>query len=381
MKAKTKNSKGLRFFITLALIFALCLGMGSSAYADFDFNFNFDFNFDFDFDIPDIGSIDIPDLSGLTIPDFSNLDLGDPDQSDLYWSQYDQMYLNSSQTEIVEQAKQDYGKAQNDFISSSSQAEKDAAQAVMNDAHARAEEVRADSSGNYSGGADGSEYIPLGGGYYSGGGGYTTSYNYFTISASAGYGGSISPSGNTSVIEGGSQSFAVTPNKGFKIEGVIVDGVSVGDVSSYTFYNVTAAHSISASFVTSGSVSIGSADLADKDGKGTVKSGYGIYANVQADFVDVENVYVTASYNFGKGTKTATLEETSNGRFEFTKNSASPSKYRCVYIPVDTKDKIYTVTFTITGTNADGTAISASKTATITVKGDMYQDDFTGDRH
>ena len=160
-----------------------------------------------------------------------------------------------------------------------------------------------------------------------------------------------------------------------------LDGASVGAVSSYTFSNVTATHSISASFVPSGSVSIGSADLADKDGKGTVKSGYGIYANVQADFVDMENVFMTASYNFGKGTKTATLEETSKGRFEFTKNSASPSKYRCVYIPVDTKDKTYTVTFTITGTNADGTAISASKTATITVKGDMYQDDFTGDRH
>ena len=127
-------------------------------------------------------------------------------------------------------------------------------------------------------------------------------------------------------------------------------------------------------------MSIGSANLADKDGKGTVKSGYGIYANVQADFVDLENVFVTASYNFGKGTKTVTLEETSKGRFEFPQNSASPSKYRCVYIPVDTKDKTYTVTFTITGTNAAGTEISASKNATITVKGDMYQDDFSGDK-
>lgn len=126
--------------------------------------------------------------------------------------------------------------------------------------------------------------------------------------------------------------------------------------------------------------SIGSATVADKDGKGTVKSGYGIYAKVQADFVDVEDVNVTASYNFGKGTKTVTLEETSKGHFEFPKNTASPSKYRCVYIPVDTKDKTYTITFTITGTNAAGTGISATKTAAITVKGDMYQDDFSGDR-
>ena len=159
-----------------------------------------------------------------------------------------------------------------------------------------------------------------------------------------------------------------------------MDGVSVGAVSSYNFSNVNAAHSISASFVPSGTVSIGSANLANKDGKGTVKSGYGIYAKVQVDFVDVEDVNVTASYNFGKGTKTVTLEETSNGRFEFPKNSVSPSKYRCVYIPVDTKDKTYTVTFTLTGTNGAGTVISATKPATITVKGDMYQDDFSGDR-
>lgn len=381
MKAKTRNSKGLRFFMTLALIFTLCLGMGASAYAMFDFDFNFDFSFDFNFDIPDIGSIDIPDLSGLTMPDFSNLNSGGTNQSDLYWSQYDQKYLNSSQTEIVEQAKKDYGKAQSDYMNASSQAQKDAAQAAMDNAHARAESVRADSSGNYSGGADGSEYIPLGGGGYYGGGSYTPSYNYFTISATAGGGGSISPSGNTSVIEGGSQSFTITPNKGFKIESVIVDGVSVGAVSSYNFSNVTSAHSISISFVPSGRVSIGSATVADKDGKGTVKSGYGIYAKVQVDFVDVEDVNVTASYNFGKGTKTVTLEETSNGRFEYPKNSVSPSKYRCVYIPVDTKDKTYTVTFTLTGTNGAGTVISATKTATINVKGDMYQDDFTGDRY
>ena len=379
MKAKTITSKGLRLFMTLALIFTLCLGMGASAYAMFDFNLNF--NFDFNFDIPDIGSIDIPDLSGLTFHDYSNANSGSTNQGDLYWSQYDQSYLNSSQTEIVEQAKKDYGKAQSDYMKASSQAEKRAARAVMENAHARAESVRADSSGNYSGGADGSEYIPLGGGgEYNPGGGYTPSYSYFTISASAGGGGSISPSGNTTVNEGGSQSFAVTQNKGFKIEGVIVDGVSVGAFSSYTFSNVTKAHSISVSFVPSGRVSIGSAALADKDGKGTVKSGYGIYAIVQADFVDVKDVCVTASYNFGKGTKTVTLEETKKSRFEFPKNSASPSKYRCVYIPVDTKDKTYTVTFTITGTNAAGTEISATKTATITVKGDMYQDDFSGDR-
>jgi hypothetical protein len=71
----------------------------------------------------------------------------------------------------------------------------------------------------------------------------------YTVTASAGANGSISPSGSVSVTQGSSQTFSITPNANYKISGVTVDGVSVGAVSSYTFSNVTAAHTISASFV------------------------------------------------------------------------------------------------------------------------------------
>jgi hypothetical protein len=70
----------------------------------------------------------------------------------------------------------------------------------------------------------------------------------YTITATAGTGGSISPSGSITVDYGTSQSFSITPNSGYYIADVKVDGVSQGGVSSYTFSNVTADHSIEASF-------------------------------------------------------------------------------------------------------------------------------------
>jgi hypothetical protein len=71
----------------------------------------------------------------------------------------------------------------------------------------------------------------------------------WTISATAGAGGSIAPSGSVSVPHGAGQSFTITPSQGFAVSDVTVDGASVGAVASYTFSNVTAAHSISATFV------------------------------------------------------------------------------------------------------------------------------------
>jgi len=69
------------------------------------------------------------------------------------------------------------------------------------------------------------------------------------ITASAGSGGSISPSGAVAVNYGNSQLFNITPTAGYRILGVTVDGLSVGAVSSYTFTSVTTAHTISASFI------------------------------------------------------------------------------------------------------------------------------------
>ena len=74
------------------------------------------------------------------------------------------------------------------------------------------------------------------------------SINTYTITANAGTGGTISPSGSVNVNSGTNQSFTITPSIGYSILSVTVDGSSAGAVTSYTFSNVTANHTISASF-------------------------------------------------------------------------------------------------------------------------------------
>ena len=80
-------------------------------------------------------------------------------------------------------------------------------------------------------------------------GGYYTYYTYYTIKATAGTNGSISPSGWTSVRHGWDQTFTITPDKGYAVAKVLVDGKSVGSVKSYTFKNVTKDHTIEVVFV------------------------------------------------------------------------------------------------------------------------------------
>lgn len=71
----------------------------------------------------------------------------------------------------------------------------------------------------------------------------------YTISASAGSGGSISPSGSIQVTQGNNQTFDISPNTGYLISDVVINGGSYGVVWQYTFGNVTSNHTISASFV------------------------------------------------------------------------------------------------------------------------------------
>jgi len=70
----------------------------------------------------------------------------------------------------------------------------------------------------------------------------------YTITATAGSGGSITPGGAVSVNEGDSQTFSITANPGYRISAVLVDGVSQGAITSYTFTNVTDDHTINAIF-------------------------------------------------------------------------------------------------------------------------------------
>ena len=76
-----------------------------------------------------------------------------------------------------------------------------------------------------------------------------SNYSYYTIKATAGTGGSISPSGNVSAREGRDQTFTITPDKGYAVANVKIDGKSIGAVKSYTFENVRRTHTIEVIFM------------------------------------------------------------------------------------------------------------------------------------
>lgn len=118
----------------------------------------------------------------------------------------------------------------------------------------------------------------------------TFAINTYTIAASAGANGSISPNGSVVVNHGASQSFTITPDGGYNVANVLVDGVSVGAVTSHTFTNVTANHTIAATFFSGAQALIvyvddnwaGTTVGADPDGGGPATSfGYDAFATIQ----------------------------------------------------------------------------------------------------
>jgi uncharacterized protein YkwD len=70
----------------------------------------------------------------------------------------------------------------------------------------------------------------------------------YTITAAAGSGGSISPEGNVSVYQGSNITFTFTPNSGYSVDEVVVDGDSKNLTTSYTFSNVSSNHTIEVNF-------------------------------------------------------------------------------------------------------------------------------------
>ena len=72
--------------------------------------------------------------------------------------------------------------------------------------------------------------------------------NTFTITASSGTGGLITPSGTATLNYGSGKSYTITPDTGYNITDVLVDNISMGAVTSFTFSNITSDHTISATF-------------------------------------------------------------------------------------------------------------------------------------
>jgi len=146
------------------------------------------------------------------------------------------------------------------------------------------------------------------------------------LTASAGSGGTISPSGTFFQSQGASQTFTITPSAGYTTASVLVDGTSVGAVASYTFSNLTTNHTISATFtntvgVTSytikasaganGTISPSGTLTVNYDGSQTytitpASSSYQV-ANV---LVDGASVGAVSSYTFTKVTANHTIAAT-----------------------------------------------------------------------
>jgi len=143
----------------------------------------------------------------------------------------------------------------------------------------------------------------------------------FSVTASAGDGGAITPFGTIEVNAGEAKAFTITPNAGYKIKDVKVDGVSVGAVSTYTFENITMDHTIeaifepmtytiSASASGGGSISPSGTVTVDYGESKTFKiipdSGYKI-TNVKVDGVSVGAV---STYTFSNVTSDHKIEAT-----------------------------------------------------------------------
>ncbi len=145
--------------------------------------------------------------------------------------------------------------------------------------------------------------------------------NTYTLTPSAGNNGSISPAVAQTVNYGGSQTFSMLPATGYQVAGVLVDGVSVGAVGSYTFSSVAASHTISVSFApisftitpsagANGSISPGTAQTVSYGGSQTFSitpaTGYGV-ASVTVDGVSVGPV---TSYTFSNVTASHAIAAT-----------------------------------------------------------------------
>jgi len=112
----------------------------------------------------------------------------------------------------------------------------------------------------------------------------------FTIVASAGSNGVISPSGSVVVGYGGSQLFTFTPNVGYHVLDVVVDGVSQGALGSYLFSNVVANHVIGVSFAVDPDDPVFYNLMISLDGNGITNPGAGTYSYLAGTIVNLEAI-------------------------------------------------------------------------------------------
>jgi len=207
--------------------------------------------------------------------------------------------------------------------------------------------------------------------------------NSYTITPTAGAGGAISPAIAVSISSGSNQTFTITPGSGYDISTVLIDGVSIGAVSSYTFTNVTVNHTISVNFVnhlytitagvsgSGGSISPSSTLTVPAGGNGafsiTPNAGY----HVADVLVDNKSVGPVTSYtfanvsanhtivvNFAINTYTITASATSGGTISPSGSTSFNSGSNATFSIAPGAG------YTITSVLVDGTSVGAVSTYT-----------------
>ena len=178
-----------------------------------------------------------------------------------------------------------------------------------------------------------------------------TAPQIYTISATAGLHGSISPAGAVSVPEGGSQGFTIKPDTNYNVKTVLVDGLPVGPVSSYSFNNVTGNHTIAATFGAT-TVSI----LTDKD---KVKVPPGKTAPLQVKLSDEPSTSVVVTVAWQSGSPALRIE----GVATLTFTTANWDTYQTVQIAAtpDKTDMNATAVFELSAPAQTGKQVTAIK--------------------
>ena len=178
----------------------------------------------------------------------------------------------------------------------------------------------------------------------------TFTLNTYTISATTGAGGSISPSGLVTVNHGASQMFSITPATNYTVGNVVVDGSSAGAVTTYTFTNVTANHTISASFT-----------VIQQNSLNITKSGTGTGTVISSPEGIICGSDCTEVYNAGT---LVTLTATPDGNSTFSGWSGACAGTGACIVTIDAAKSItatFTLkTYTITATAGTGGSISPS---------------------
>jgi hypothetical protein len=179
------------------------------------------------------------------------------------------------------------------------------------------------------------------------------------IESNAGQGGTISPSGITGILHGNNQTYTITPAKGYQIAEVIVDNVSMGVVTNYSFRDVTNDHSISVRFhpmTLTLTATSGEGGSISPEGDSKVGYGYDQSYTIQPEYgykinnviVDYHPVYITSNeFSFSKVTENHTISVNFSKLMNYSiitgylKNgSLSPSSDTSVF---EGSDQTYTI--------------------------------------